>query len=204
MKDQNTPTNTQVCNHCGKHALDFEHFAQCGSSSNVVIATSAVPTVYSDCKNCGKSVPNDAVCKGIDKKYSQTEVDQMVSQAVNKAEKITGDTSDGFHTFNELYEFRMLYNAHLFNEWGRHKTYPVLKSKRHADGQLCFGGGWFIVMAQLPSGQISNHYENKYWNLFDITAFDVPPWEFDGHTAQDVAKRLRAELNRDETPKGDK
>jgi len=128
-------------------------------------------------------------------------IKEELSQAVNKAEKITGDTSDGFHTFNELYEFRMLYNAHLFNEWDKHKTYPVLKSKRHADGQLCFGCGWFIVMAQLPSGQISNHYENKYWNLFDITTFDVPLWEFDGHTAQDVAKRLKAELNRDETPK---
>lgn len=36
--------------------------------------------------------------------------------------------------------------------------YEVHKSYRHADGELCFGGGWFIVMANLPTGQVSNHY----------------------------------------------
>ena len=25
--------------------------------------------------------------------------------------------SDGYHTFDELYEFRKMYNAALFNEW---------------------------------------------------------------------------------------
>jgi len=173
MSNQNTPTNTL------EEVLD-------------TFGTKAIVTYRKD----GSGEPDYQA----EREKAIQQVEALIAQAVNKAEKITGDTSDGFHTFNELYEFRMLYNAHLFNEWDKHKTYPVLKSKRHADGQLCFGCGWFIVMAQLPSGQISNHYENKYWDLFDITAFDVPPWEFDGHTAQDVAKRLRAELNRDETP----
>ena len=31
--------------------------------------------------------------------------------------EITGETSDGYHTFNGLYRFRLLYNAALFNEW---------------------------------------------------------------------------------------
>lgn len=108
---------------------------------------------------------------------------------------VTGETSDGYHTFNELYEYRMLYNAHLFNEWGKHKTYPVVKSKRHNDGELCFGGGWFVVVAQLPNGQISNHYDMKYWDLFNITEYEKVPWEFDGHTPQDVAKRLLEQLS---------
>lgn len=107
---------------------------------------------------------------------------------------IDENTSDGYHTFKELYEYRMLYNAALFNEWGRHKTVPVVKSKRHGDGELCFGGGWFIVVAKLPQGQISNHYELKDWDLFDITEYERVPWEFDGHTPQDVAVRLRAYL----------
>lgn len=29
-----------------------------------------------------------------------------------------GNYSDGYHTFNELYEFRKVYNAALFNDWG--------------------------------------------------------------------------------------
>lgn len=31
-----------------------------------------------------------------------------------------------------------------------------------------FGGDWFIVIAELPTGQISNHYRVEDWNLFDI------------------------------------
>lgn len=105
--------------------------------------------------------------------------------------KIDGSTSDGYHTFNELYEFRMLYNACLFNQWAGiwGNPFKVYKSYKHADGELCFGGGWFVVVAELPTGQITNHYKNEYWNLFDIPAVDTAP-EWDGHTPGDVAKRL--------------
>jgi hypothetical protein len=102
---------------------------------------------------------------------------------------VTGETSDGYHTFNELYEFRKLYNACLFNEWYSRGMYDVHKSKRHHDGEECFGGGWFIVTAQLPSGQISNHYELKDWDLFRCVAYDTAK-EWDGHSAQDVSERL--------------
>ena len=76
-----------------------------------------------------------------------------------------GEISDGYHTFNELYRFRLLYNAAFFNLLPKE---IVHKSKRHHDGEECFGGGWFIVMANLPTGQISNHYELKDWDLFQI------------------------------------
>ena len=99
-----------------------------------------------------------------------------------------GELSDGTHTFDELYQYRMLYNAAFFNLLPKRK-YKVHKSKRHHTGEECFGGGWFIVMAQLPTGQISNHYELKYWDLFDIPEYEVSmPW--DGHTPQDAATRL--------------
>lgn len=110
---------------------------------------------------------------------------------------ITEDTSDGYHTFKELYEFRKLYNAALFNEWASQDKYNVHKSKRHNDDEECFGGGWFIVMATLPTGQISNHYELKDWNLFKCKElFHADKW--DGHTAQDVAKRLRELLQKED------
>lgn len=101
-----------------------------------------------------------------------------------------GNISDGYHTFNELYEYRLLYNASMFNELAKQGLYDVHKSKRHSDGEECFGGGWFIVQAQLPTGQISNHYEMKDWDLFQIPEKEKANiW--DGHTPQDVAKRLR-------------
>jgi hypothetical protein len=109
-----------------------------------------------------------------------------------------GEVSDGYHTFNELYEFRKVYNAALFNEWANgHKEgfgvkYDVHKSKRHFDGEECFGGGWFIVVANLPGGQISNHYELKDWSLFNIPETEKAKYEFDGHTPQDVLDRIKA------------
>lgn len=101
-----------------------------------------------------------------------------------------GEISDGYHTFNELYYYRMLYNAAFFNmlpkEW-------VHKSKRHNDGEECFGGGWFIVIANLPTGQISNHYELKDWDLFKIPEKEVAD-KWDGHSPQEAAERLHKYL----------
>ena len=105
-----------------------------------------------------------------------------------------GEFSDGYHTFNELYEFRKLYNALLFNEWAKNKEIEVYKSKRHYDNEECFGGGWFIVVAMLPSGQISNHYELKDWDLFNIPEYEKSKYEFDGHTPEDVRVRMIAFL----------
>lgn len=100
-----------------------------------------------------------------------------------------GEVSDGYHTFNELYEFRKLYNAAFFNELHDKRGFDVHKSKRHSTGEDCFGGGWFVVMATLPTGQISNHYEMKDWDIFKIPEYKMAD-EWDGHTAQDVVERL--------------
>ena len=40
-----------------------------------------------------------------------------------------GEVSDGYHTFNELYEYRLLYNAALFNELAKQGLYDVHKSR---------------------------------------------------------------------------
>lgn len=123
-----------------------------------------------------------------------------------------GGLSDGYHTFDELYEFRKMYNAVLFNEWGNPNTsraynngkgmdgwevvtgslYNVHKSIKHYDGEDCFGGGWFIVSAMLPTGLISNHYKMEDWDLFQVPEVDKALFEFDGHTGADVLERLKA------------
>ena len=105
-----------------------------------------------------------------------------------------GNASDGHHTHNELYEYRLLYNAAAFNAWALAGTYPVVKSWKHHDGEQCFGGGWFIVVATLPTGQVSNHYRADAWGLFHVPEVDLPP-EYDGHTPADAASRLRAALD---------
>lgn len=100
--------------------------------------------------------------------------------------------TDGYHSFKELYEFRKIYNAVLFNEWSKQGLYKVHKSKKHNDGELCFGGGWFIVVAKLPSGQISNHYKMEDWDLFKVSETEKALFPFDGHTPKDVLDRLKS------------
>jgi hypothetical protein len=106
-----------------------------------------------------------------------------------------GDFSDGYHTFNELYDYRKAYNAAFFNELAKHDLYDVHKSKLHSDGNIPFGDdNWFIVMAELPTGQISNHYEIKDWDLFNIPEKEKAN-DWDGHSPQDVYERLIKYLN---------
>ena len=104
---------------------------------------------------------------------------------------IDENTSDGYHTFKELYEFRKVYNACLFNEWAFAGKYDVHKSIRHYDGLRPFvSKDWFIVIAILPKGQISNHYEMKDWDLFNVKETENAKYPFDGHTPKDVLLRL--------------
>lgn len=103
----------------------------------------------------------------------------------------TENVSDGYHTFSELYEFRKMYNALLFNEWYKQGKYQVHKSWRHYDGKKCFDNdNWFIVSAMLPTGQISNHYKKEDWDLFQVEETPKALFEFDGHTSKDVLERM--------------
>lgn len=91
----------------------------------------------------------------------------------------------------ELYDFRLTYNALLFNEWAENQKYEVYKSRRHGDGELCFDGEYFIVVAHLPTGQVTNHYHIRHWDMFKINEYEKVKGEFDGHTPSDVIERLQ-------------
>jgi len=136
------------------------------------------------------------VMKDDDPYFEPTE--QMFLELISNREKlaITGETSDGYHTFNELYHYRMLYNALYVNELVKNNPYSVHKSKRHSDGELAFGGGWFVVTMDLPAGQVTNHYELKDWDKFHCAELDKAP-EWDGHTPQEAAERMEATLRKE-------
>lgn len=68
-----------------------------------------------------------------------------------------GELSDGFHTFDGLYEQRMYLFAALVETY-KDKSW---KSYRHEDGELCFGGGWFIVGIDTPEGSYTYHYKKE-------------------------------------------
>lgn len=104
-----------------------------------------------------------------------------------------GEVSDGFHTFNSLYHQRLILFATLVN------AFPTLawKSHKHHDGEVPFGGGWFVVGINTPAGQFTYHYEEKAWNLFRCPEVETAP-EWDGHTDKDVERLLELIPNPEE------
>ncbi len=105
--------------------------------------------------------------------------------------------SDGYHTFDELYYYRLCYNAIFINSLvklinenpAKFKDIKVCKSKKHFGGEPCYGGDWFIVMISTPWGQISNHYKLEYWDMFDCRATNTS-WKWDGHDMKEAMERL--------------
>lgn len=96
---------------------------------------------------------------------------------------ITGDTSDGYHTFNELYEHRHTLFAALL------RCYPTeaWKSKKHDDGTMF--DGWFIAGIHTPEGNATYHIPMRLWDTFEAHEVETAP-KWDGHTSADVCKRL--------------
>lgn len=107
---------------------------------------------------------------------------------------ITGDTSDGYHTFNELYDHR----ARLFSVVVRDHREIAWKSKLHHDGTMY--EGMFIVGVETPQGQATYHYDiDPYWDIFDCKELVRAP-EWDGHTPEQAISRiasLRPSCDRD-------
>lgn len=97
---------------------------------------------------------------------------------------ITGETSDGYHTFNELYHHRAVLFSVIVSQ------FPELcwKSKRHHDGTMY--DGMFIVGIETPTGQATYHYDiDPYFDMFECKEVEYAP-EWDGHTPDDAIRRI--------------
>lgn len=97
-----------------------------------------------------------------------------------------GQVSDGYHTFDELYEHRCL----LFC-LAQRCTLKTWKSKKHDDGTEF--EGWFIAGIDLPTGTISYHLPLSMWNLCPASEYPLAP-KWDGHTPSDVCQRIKKYL----------
>lgn len=103
--------------------------------------------------------------------------------------------SDGYHTFGELYEHRitlfialcrLLKHEYKLQIDGK----GVWRSFLHSDGSSF--EGWFILGIMTVSGQqITYHLPISKWEETNFAAtLDKAP-EWDGHTSEDVLKRLK-------------
>lgn len=111
---------------------------------------------------------------------------EKLKEKVKRQKDVIDNISDGWHTFGELYDYRMSLQIALLN------TNKVIswKSKLHHDGSM-LEGGYFICGIATPKGQVTNHYKLEHWDKFKIDAIERAP-KWDGHTAKDCLERLES------------
>ena len=103
---------------------------------------------------------------------------------MNNTHLNNGETSDGYHTFNELYHHR----AVLFSVIVKAFPDKAWKSKQHNDGTMY--DGMFIVGIDTPEGQATYHYDiDPYWGMFKCRELKRAP-EWDGHTPAQAIERI--------------
>jgi hypothetical protein len=96
-----------------------------------------------------------------------------------------GEISDGYHTFNELYDHRAILFSALCNQ-NAHKAW---KARKHDDGTMY--KDMFIVGIETPTGQATYHYDiNPYWELFKVKELESAP-KWDGHTPSEAIERIK-------------
>lgn len=120
-----------------------------------------------------------------------------------RKDRASGDTSDGYHTFDELYEHRTGLLAALCNTLvgimadeglsPNDMRMLLFKSRQHHDGDMY--DGMFIVGINCnqkpgPWAQWATwHCESEWWDRFAIPELDKAP-EWDGHTPEEALARL--------------
>lgn len=97
--------------------------------------------------------------------------------------------SDGYHTFEELYDHRRALTAALAAE----RADISWRSKaHHPDDSPMFEGGYFIVGIDTPAGTITYHYKLTHWDDFaEVPELPHAP-KWDGAAPGDTAIRLLA------------
>jgi hypothetical protein len=90
------------------------------------------------------------------------------------------------HSYSELYHHR----AALFVALMRSFQSISWKSRLHHDGSKY--AGYFIAGIDLPTGDVTFHMKDIYWDYLILvpTLDKAPPW--DGHSSHDAADRLLA------------
>jgi hypothetical protein len=107
-------------------------------------------------------------------------------------DKAPSHTSDGYHTFDELYEHRYTLTALAFTALAglQGDETVVWKSRRHRNNVPEMYDEMFIAGANLSTGQIAYHLPNDYWDLVRCPEIPEAP-VYDGYTSDDVLERIK-------------
>lgn len=133
----------------------------------------------------GNCVPKDGEAYDDPKRMEKYDTLEAAIDLINNpSQLVTGETSDGYHTFNELYHHR----AVLFSVIVKAFPDKAWKSKQHNDGTMY--DGMFIVGIDTPEGQATYHYDiDPYWDMFECKELARAP-KWDGHTPAQAIERI--------------
>ena len=140
------------------------------------------------------------------KQFSFAEVDEPKEQfgflkipakhTLIRAEGENLEVSDGYHTFDELYEHRIVLFIALCKilyadpQYQTGQKADIWRSKLHSDGTSF--DGWFIMGIGRNKGeQITYHLPISKWDETEFAETREKAPEFDGHTSDDVLERLK-------------
>lgn len=100
------------------------------------------------------------------------------------------EASDGYHTFDELYEHRIRLFIALCKQLAANSTLKVWRSKKHADDTMF--EDWFIMGIHSTPGEIiTYHLPLSVWEATNFAYTLKKAYEWDGHTAEDVLERIK-------------
>lgn len=116
--------------------------------------------------------------------------DKKAYHAIQDKDGSAGLISDGYHTFDELYEHRITLYIALCKMIAKEEILgDVFKTQIHSDGTSW--NGWFVLgIIMRDERQITYHLPMSKWEDcgFAPTLEKAP--EFDGHTSADVLQRI--------------
>jgi len=124
--------------------------------------------------------------------------EEHINELIRTLKPDTNLISDGYHTFGELYEARIVLWIALLRLASQQIYSPdgdleyegkIWKTKTHSDGSVW--DGWFLLgFGKTPGNQMTYHLPNKYWDECGFAEFVLVAPEFDGHSSADVLKRI--------------
>lgn len=137
-----------------------------------------------------------------EEKWLPQHITELVVNSTNP-----GEVSDGYHTFNELYDHRItlwiallrtingvikLFDSPYMKKdgWDLTDVKSIWRSKAHSDGSVW--DGWFILgTGTEPGKQITYHLPIDRWDECDFAQTLEKAPEYDDHTSGDVLERLK-------------
>lgn len=121
-----------------------------------------------------------------------SEKHDCINELIRFLDLDTNKISDGYHTFGELYDHRIILYLCLLAYIQQDNRFITWYSGTHNDDSQW--GGWIVVgvINRDTKEQISYHIPEEYSDALDLLRIQnlekAPKW--DGHTPNDVLKRL--------------